>query len=52
MTKDPERRLGCGPRGIAEVQDHPFFQTVDWKSLLAKKIPPPLKPDLNVLIIY
>ena len=52
LTKDPEKRLGCGPRGIAEVQDHPFFQTVDWKGLLSKKVATPLKPELNVCEIF
>mmetsp|Transcript_21854 Transcript_21854/g.85604 ORF Transcript_21854/g.85604 Transcript_21854/m.85604 type:complete len:707 (-) Transcript_21854:106-2226(-) len=46
LTKDPKRRLGCGPRGLAEVQDHPFFSGISWKNLLAKKTPSPYKPNI------
>ena len=52
MTKNPADRLGCGPRGIADVQDHPFFASVDWKALLAKKVAAPFKPKINVNSLF
>lgn len=36
---DPQRRLGCGISGIAEVCAHPFFKDVDWMQLADGKIP-------------
>ena len=38
MDKDPRRRLGCGPAGVAEVMAHPFFAGVDWASIEGKQV--------------
>lgn len=43
-------RLGCLSRGDCDVRDHQWFEKIDVKLLLAKKIPPPWTPKLdNVL---
>lgn len=44
LTRDPLRRLGCGPRDAAEIKGHPFFAGVDWSALLAKEVPAPWLP--------
>jgi serine/threonine protein kinase len=36
---DSSRRLGCGPAGIAEVFEHPFFNGIDWSALAAGNVP-------------
>ena len=33
---NPETRLGCGRRGMAEVRSHPFFTGVDWQRIYAR----------------
>ncbi|KAL0485534.1 serine/threonine-protein kinase [Acrasis kona] len=42
LTKKPEERLGA-QKG-EDVQNHPFFQGIDWQKLLDKQIEPPFKP--------
>jgi serine/threonine protein kinase len=38
------RRLGCGEKQGKEVLRHPFFAGIDWPSMIAGKITPPVKP--------
>nr|XP_026692264.1 protein kinase C-like 1B [Ciona intestinalis] len=47
MTKKPARRLGCGSGGEGAILHHPFFESVDWKSLEEKKVEPPFKPSVK-----
>ncbi|OQR84502.1 RAC family serine/threonine-protein kinase [Achlya hypogyna] len=49
LTRDPTQRLGSGPRGADEVLTHPFFDSIDWAELLAKRIPPPFNPGVGRL---
>jgi len=44
LQMDWRRRLGCGQGGWEEVKRHPFFKTVDWKKMLEREVPPPIKP--------
>jgi len=43
LEKNPLKRLGHG--GAEEIKAHPFFEGIDWKLLLEKKIEVPFKPD-------
>lgn len=47
LHKDPNRRLGGGPRDVKEVQEHPFYITINWKLLEEKKLTPPFKPQVT-----
>ncbi|XP_069807148.1 ribosomal protein S6 kinase alpha-5 [Dendropsophus ebraccatus] len=47
LMKDPKKRLGCGPAGSDEIKRHPFFQTLNWEDLGAKKVPAPFKPVIK-----
>jgi len=42
LEREPEERL-CGP----SIRDHPFFSSIDWDLLEAKKIEPPWKPPVT-----
>jgi serine/threonine protein kinase len=44
LMKDPKQRLGCGKRGIKEIQKHAFFKGINWKSILNKTAKMPLPP--------
>ncbi|KAH0795770.1 AGC family protein kinase [Histomonas meleagridis] len=46
LEKDPAKRLGSGPNEIDDVQNHPFFEGVDWEGLLLKTVPMEWKPNL------
>ena len=47
FIKDPEKRLGSGPNGLQNIKSHPFFSSIHWDSILAKKIKPPFTPKLR-----
>ncbi|XP_072929314.1 RAC serine/threonine-protein kinase [Epargyreus clarus] len=47
LCKEPARRLGAGPDDALDIMHHPFFATINWADLLAKKIPPPFKPQVS-----
>lgn len=44
MTKKVADRLGCGATGDADIKSHPFFGSVDWIAMEARKIKPPFQP--------
>ncbi|CAI5701938.1 unnamed protein product [Peronospora effusa] len=44
LTKDPEHRLGCGPDGVEEIKQHPFFTEIDWDMLLRMEMEVPRPP--------
>jgi serine/threonine protein kinase len=48
LIKDPRCRLGCGPQGLQEIREHPFFMSVQWDDLLSMKAPGPIRPLLRV----
>ena len=44
FIKDPEKRLGSGPNGVNDIKSHIFFSSINWESILEKKIKPPFIP--------
>lgn len=45
LQKDPKKRLGCGPKGIAGLKSHPFFKPINWVLMSARGVPPPFRPE-------
>ncbi|KAJ2158882.1 hypothetical protein GGF46_003427 [Coemansia sp. RSA 552] len=45
LDKDPERRLGC--TGFDAVKAHPFFASIDWRQLEARRVAPPFTPSTD-----
>lgn len=41
LVKDPARRLGGGPEGAAEIKNHAFFASINWKDLQDRKVRQP-----------
>ena len=55
MTYEVRDRIGCGPRGWVEIQQHPWFEGIDWNRVEYKDYTPPFQPDnekANCLSIY
>uniref|UniRef100_A0A5K3F6C2 Protein kinase domain-containing protein n=1 Tax=Mesocestoides corti TaxID=53468 RepID=A0A5K3F6C2_MESCO len=46
LQKNPTRRLGAVPAGVAEVKAQPFFSGINFDLLLAQKLQPPFAPTL------
>uniref|UniRef100_A0A8C8VGI6 protein kinase C n=1 Tax=Pelusios castaneus TaxID=367368 RepID=A0A8C8VGI6_9SAUR len=47
LRRNPERRLGSSERDAEEVKKQPFFRTIDWEALLARRLPPPFVPVIK-----
>lgn len=47
LSKIPERRLGCSPKGIEELKQHDWLASVDWNAYVRKEVRPPFVPTLS-----
>ncbi len=47
LIRNPERRLGCGPKGWNEIKNHSFFKGIDWGKVARREIKVPFQPDLE-----
>ena len=52
VEKNKDARLCCkgGTGGLSEIKKMPWFDGVDWKLLEGKKVTPPMRPDVSLLI--
>ena len=47
LTKDPEKRLGAGPRDADEVMEEPFFRNINFDDILNLRVKPPYIPEIK-----
>lgn len=47
LTRDPQRRLGSGPRDALEIMEHPYFADINFDALLGLHIEPPYRPEID-----
>ena len=44
LTKDPNKRLGCGPKGKDDIRTNLLFQDIDQSKIETRQFRPPFKP--------
>lgn len=47
LAKNPEHRLGGGPRDALEVMEEPFFHNIDFDDILNLRVEPPYIPKIK-----
>lgn len=53
MTKNRNKRLGCvlADGQEAAIRTHPFFRDLDWNALENRRVKPPFKPKIVIIIL-
>lgn len=46
LQRDPQKRLGSGPKGPDEIKEHAFFRSIDFDKLYRREIVAPWKPPM------
>ncbi|KAG2639084.1 serine/threonine-protein kinase AtPK2/AtPK19-like [Panicum virgatum] len=46
LHKEPNKRLGSGPRGSDEIKNHKWFKPINWRKLEARQIQPSFRPNV------
>lgn len=41
LSKEPQKRLGAGELDAKEIKRHPWFSSLSWKDVFARKLPVP-----------
>jgi serine/threonine protein kinase len=47
LEKNPQARLGSGPRDAEEIMEHPYFGNINFDNILDLKVPPPYIPEVK-----
>ncbi|CAF0757500.1 unnamed protein product [Adineta steineri] len=47
FKRNPANRLGAGPDGFRNIQNHPFFDSIDWDKLYKRQVEPPFIPPIH-----
>jgi serine/threonine protein kinase len=45
LQRNPQKRLCSGPTGSAEIQNHNFYKSIEWKKMMFKQVKAPFVPQ-------
>lgn len=45
LERDPSKRLGCGPNGLDDIKNHPWFKGMSWEDVYNHKVSPLYRPQ-------
>merc|ERR1712146_390053 len=45
LERNPDRRLGAGPNGQADIKGCKYLSSIKWADVQARKLKPPIKPQ-------
>jgi len=52
LQRDPKKRLGSGGQDALEIENHPFFQSIDWQKLFSREYKPPFNPNVVCFFFF
>lgn len=47
LNRDPEKRLGAGPRDAEEIMGHPYFRNINFDDIYNMRVAPPYVPQIT-----
>lgn len=47
LTRDPEKRLGSGPKDAEDVMAHPYFDNINFDDIYHCRVAPPFVPSIS-----
>lgn len=47
LCRDPQKRLGSGPRDALDIMEHPYFDNIDFDALVNLQVEAPYKPEVE-----
>jgi len=47
LIRNPKQRLGYGEGGLSDIQQHSWWEDLNWSDLLELKVDPPYKPPVE-----
>lgn len=48
LDRNPQRRIGSGPRGAEDIKEHEFFREIDWERVYNREYEVPLPHIRNI----
>lgn len=47
LTREPEKRLGSGPKDAEDIMEHDYFKNINFDDIYHCRVPPPYVPQID-----